>query len=249
MGRRPRIHYSGAIYHVMSRGVDRRDIYVDEADRLKFLAELDRYFGESCVRVHAHCLMGNHFHLAVQVADVCLSTPMQRLLTGYAKYFNERHGRSGHLFEARHLAKLCLDDHYLQRVIRYIHQNPVRAGFVARARDWPWSSVHRFADDGSGDDFTAFDPWEDADSIQMTRAAPTPHLDLPALADSVSERTGVSVAVLRSNIRLRWAISARRVFVHDAVRNGHSLAGIADWLHTTRSSIHRYLANIGHAQR
>ena len=242
MGRRPRIHYNGAIYHVMSRGVDRRAVFVDDADRLKFLSELDRLCGETSVRVLAYCLMGNHFHLALQVADIPLSAFMQRLLTSYATYFNQRHARTGHLFEGRHLAKLCLDDAYLQRVIRYIHQNPVRAGFVSKARDWPWSSVHRFADDGSGDDFTGFDPWEGAESIAMSRGIPIPRTGMESLAKAVDDRTGVPIAAIRSGCRTRWAVAARRMFVQEAVRNGHTLTSVADWLRTTRSSIHRYLA-------
>lgn len=249
MGRKPRIHFPGAIYHVMARGVDRRDIFLDDIDRLKFLRELERYFSESNATVHAYCLMGNHFHLAVQVADIPLSVPMQRVMAGHARGFNERHERTGHLFEGRHLAKLCLDDAYLQRVIRYIHQNPVRAGLTKKARDWPWSSVHRFADDGSEEDFTAFDPWDGAASIEILRSVPQPRLELAALADAVSGDSGVPVPVIRSGIRLRWVAAARRKFVHEAVKNGHTLVSIANWLQLSRSSIHRYLANIPHAQR
>lgn len=88
----------------------------------------------------AYCLMPNHFHLAVKVSTVPLGRVMLRILTSYVNTFNNRHERTGHLFEARHKAKICLTDRYLLGLIRYIQMNPVRAKLVKNAEDWPWSS-------------------------------------------------------------------------------------------------------------
>ena len=234
----------------MSLGVEGRDIFIDDADREKFMAALERVCAEMNVRIIAHCLMGNHYHLALQVADIPLSAVMHRLLTMYATAFNRRHDRKGHLFHARYHAKLCLTESYLLTVIRYIHQNPVRAGFVKNARDWPWSSVHRFEDDGSGEDFSGFDPWEDGEveTVSLLRTLPHNRRDLDQLGATVSERTGVHVATIRSELRLRRVLDARRMLVEEAVHEGHPLKIIAEWLRTTPSSISRYLAKIRHAQ-
>ena len=243
MGRRQRIHFPGAVYHAMSRGVDGMNIFTDDSERTGFLATLERIRRDASARVIAYCLMGNHFHLAVQVAAVPLSTIMQRLETSHATLFNRRHDRIGHLFQARYEAIVCLNDAYLQRLIRYIHQNPVRAGFVKKARDWRWSSVGDFQEDGSDEDFTQFDPWhkETAESLTLLRASVLPQSGIEQLAESVSLRTGVPIALLRSSSRLHWVVSAKKTLAVEAIRNGHRVRAIADWMQTGRSTVSNYL--------
>src|SRR6185503_15252840 len=104
----------------------------------------------SCT-ILAYCLMGNHFHLAMRVGNIPLSRIMHRMLTTYAMAFNFRHDRTGHLFQARYKAILCLDDAYLLGLVRYIHLNPVRAGLVPKPENWPWSSHHLYAAGNSED--------------------------------------------------------------------------------------------------
>ncbi|MCR4295507.1 MAG: transposase, partial [Elusimicrobia bacterium] len=120
----------------MAKGVDGRAIYTDDADRIGFLKSLNRIVNESGASVLAYCLMGNHFHLAIKVGAVPLSSVLQRILTSHALTFNIRHDRTGHLFQARYRSNLCLTDAYLTALIRYIHMNPVRAGLVSRPEDW-----------------------------------------------------------------------------------------------------------------
>jgi putative transposase len=112
---------------------------------------------EFSVRVIAYCLMGNHFHLAIQVGPVPLGSAMQHLLSSYCRYFNSRHERTGHLFGGRHKASICTHDRYLAALIRYIHMNPVRAGLVALPGDWPWSSY--MPGETVGSEVLDFDPW------------------------------------------------------------------------------------------
>lgn len=243
MGRLPRIHYPGAVYHVVSRGVDGMDVFVDDLDRELFLATLERVRLDAGARIIAFCLMGNHFHLVIQVADIPLSEIMQRLLTSYVTGFNRRHKRTGHLFQSRYTPKICADEAYLLTVINYVHQNPVRAGFVKNARDWRWSSVHQFADDGSGEDFTGFDPWEGSTSekISLQRAEHKPLRSLDEFAERVMGRTSVSLEVFRSPCRLHWVVAARREFAIDAFRGGHTLQAIADWLGMSRTAVSKYV--------
>ncbi len=238
MARRPRIHYPGAIYHAMSRGVDGRAIFMDDQDRLRFLDEMRRITAQTGSEVIAYCLMGNHFHLAIKVLSAPLSFVMQRLESGYCSMFNRRHDRTGHLFQARYTAKICLDDRYLARLIHYIHQNPVRAGLVAAAGDWPWSS---YKPGEPGYDLTDFKPWDNAvpeGGLLRDPAAGT--LDLDVIGTSTAERTGIAVAALRSDSRRRPVVAARRQFVQAAVKMGSTLIAAANWLNTTRSSVSRY---------
>lgn len=126
----------------MSRGVEGREIFHDDADRTTFLKMLVETKRAHALRLLAYCLMGNHFHLLLKVGDFPLYSSMHRFLTCYSHYFNQRHARQGHLFQSRYTAPVCRQDSYLENLLRYIHLNPVRAGLVHEANDWPWSG-HR----------------------------------------------------------------------------------------------------------
>jgi len=147
MPRKPRIHYPGAVYHVMLRGNGGQDIFFDTADRSKFLLILQQGMQRYHHRVHSYCLMTNHVHLALQVMDIPLSKIMQNLSFRYTQYINRKKKQTGHLFQGRFKALLIDKDNYLLELIRYIHLNPIRAGMVIDLNDYLWSSHHCFADD------------------------------------------------------------------------------------------------------
>ncbi|MCM2303120.1 MAG: transposase [Elusimicrobia bacterium] len=247
MGRRTRIHFNGAVYHVMAKGVDGRTIFVDDHDRRFFLETLERICADSGAEIFAYCLMGNHFHLAIQVSRIPLSAIMQRLLTGYVTAFNFRHNRTGHLFQARYRSKHCLDDAHLAVVIRYIHENPVQAGLVTRACDWPWSSAGDYeADDTTEVSIPAdFDPWKaDDEPKHARRFIEDPQAPLDDIAIRVQKRTGVTIREMQSADRRRSVVAARRALTHEAACQGHPLHAIAAWLHTTPTSVTRYSKGI-----
>ena len=133
----------------MARGVDGREVFVDDLDRRDFLGTILGLKSQTNCSIIAYCLMGNHFHLAIKVGTTPLSHIMHRLLTAYVIGFNARHAREGHLFQARYKSVLCLDDSYLIALVRYIHMNPVRAGLTVGPEDWPWSS-HRYYAERTG---------------------------------------------------------------------------------------------------
>jgi REP element-mobilizing transposase RayT len=142
MARKPRIHYPGALYHVMLWGNAGEKIFFEDGDRrqlLKLVEQGVRRFGH---RIHAFCLMPNHVHFAIQVGEVPLSKIMQNLSFRYTAWFNNRRGRRGHLFHGRYKAILVDRDAYLLELTRYIHLNPVRAGMVQDPMAYPWSG-HR----------------------------------------------------------------------------------------------------------
>ena len=131
------------VYHVVARGAGRQIIFEDDADRGRFLAALDRLLGDFPVELYAWCLMPNHVHLLLHAPLEVLSALMRRLLGSYALYFNAKSGRVGHLFQERFSSEPVDDDAYLLTVIRYIHQNPARAG-ISSVSSWPWSSYREY---------------------------------------------------------------------------------------------------------
>ena len=142
MSRKPRIHYPGAFYHALNRGNQRSLICWDETDYQQMLESLALASQRYQLRIHAYCLMPNHFHLLVQVDQPPLGLAMRSIETRYARHHNRRHRQVGHVFQARYRAILCDKDRYLLELVRYLHLNPVRAGLVCRPEEWLWSS-HR----------------------------------------------------------------------------------------------------------
>ncbi|MDA3877116.1 MAG: transposase [Halothiobacillus sp.] len=145
MSRPLRIEFSGALYHITSRGDRREDIFVDDTDREDFL----EVFAEVCDRhawaCHAYCLMSNHYHLLVETREATLGKGMRQLNGVYTQRFNRRHRRVGHVFQGRYKAILVDKDSYLLELARYIVLNPVRAVMVRSAREWSWSSYRATA--------------------------------------------------------------------------------------------------------
>lgn len=145
MTRKRRVWYPGAIYHVMSRGNRKKNIFEDVEDYVRFLDMVQDAQEMYGFTVHAICLMTNHFHIEIETADVALSRIMQRIKSLYAEDFNYRHHYSGHLFEGRYNACLILNDRYFLEVSRYIHLNPVKAGMVREPAAYEYSSYGAYA--------------------------------------------------------------------------------------------------------
>lgn len=131
MPRKPRIDAKGLLYHVIARGIERREVFRDRKDRDFFLSRLGQLLIESNTPIYAFALIPNHFHILLRREATPIPTVMRRLLTGYAVYFNKKYSRSGHLFQNRYKATICQDDPYFLELIRYIHLNPIRANLVA----------------------------------------------------------------------------------------------------------------------
>jgi putative transposase len=142
MSRKPRIHYPGAVYHVILRGNARQDIFFDDQDRCRFFLLLQEGIERYGHRILAFSLLTNHVHLAIQVGTIPLSRIIQNLSFRYTRWVNRRQERSGHLFQGRYQAVLVDADTYLLELAAYIHLNPFRAGMVGRPGLYPWSS-HR----------------------------------------------------------------------------------------------------------
>ena len=140
MAREQRSFDPDAVYHLTSRGNDRRTIYRDDLDRGAFLARLSAVALKHRWIALAYCLMTNHYHLVISAPHGGVSRGMQPLNGGYSRRTNGRYGRTGHLFQNRFLATPISRDAHLLEAVRYVVLNPVRAKICARPRDWPWSS-------------------------------------------------------------------------------------------------------------
>ncbi len=141
MPRIARIVAPGLPHHLTARGNRRSNIFEDDTDRRVYLQQLQKYCVKARVRVFAYCLMTNHVHLvAVPTTADSLERVMRPLQTSYSLYFNRRQGYSGRLWEGRFFS-CVLDDDHLWTAVRYVETNPVRAGLVEQAQDYPWSSA------------------------------------------------------------------------------------------------------------
>ena len=149
MARKLRLQYPGAVYHVLNRGDRREAIVRDDQDRQRFLETLAEACGKTGWRVHAYCLMPNHFHLVLETPQANLVAGMKWFLGTYTRRFNQRHQLSGHLFSGRYKA-LVVDDTtpgYLKTACDYVHLNPARAMLLsaeAPLKAYPWSSFSEY---------------------------------------------------------------------------------------------------------
>ena len=141
MARLPRLTLPGYPHHIIQRGNNRQVIFADTQDFETMLALLTENAQKFAVAVHAYVLMDNHFHLLATPATAeALPLMMQAVGRSYVRYFNNRHGRSGTLWEGRYRSTLIETERYLLACMVYIDLNPVRAGMVAQPADWRWSS-------------------------------------------------------------------------------------------------------------
>jgi len=139
MARKPRIEFPGALHHVIARGNQRRDIFCDDADRVRYLTRLKEYKTRHKFMLYAYVLMSNHVHLLIETRQTGLAKIMQGLHQTYTQGYNRRHGTVGHVLQGRYHAILCDRETYLLQLTRYIHLNPVRARLVRDPADYPWS--------------------------------------------------------------------------------------------------------------
>ena len=138
MARNSRQYCENGCYHIILRGVNRREIFHDDQDRQKYLDTLQRFSTEQQIDILAYCLMDNHVHLLVRAGE-SLSLFVKKIASSYVYYFNHKYDRVGHLFQERFHSVAILNDEQLLATARYILQNPRKAG-ICQADEYPWSS-------------------------------------------------------------------------------------------------------------
>ena len=144
MTRPLRLEYENAIYHVMNRGINRREIYSGDEHRNAFLGIISQASCIFGIEILAWCLMKNHYHLLIKTPRGNLSRAMRHINGVYTQYYNRKEMRDGPLFRGRYKAILVEGDDYLLQVSRYIHLNPVSAHIVERPENYYWSSYRLY---------------------------------------------------------------------------------------------------------
>lgn len=144
MPRKPRIEFEGAFYHVITRGNQRQKIFKEPADYDKFLQFLLIYRNRYHYHLNAYVLMSNHVHLLIETGDTPLSKVLQGVNQSYTLYFNHKYKTVGHLFQGRYKAIVCDREAYMLGLLKYIHENPLRARIAETLDAYPWSSHHAY---------------------------------------------------------------------------------------------------------
>jgi len=272
MPRCPRDDAPGAAHHVMVRGIERRAIFLDDHDRLDFLNRLSQLVPELGFRCFGWALMPNHVHLVIRSGRARISQLMARLGTGYARRFNERYGRAGHLFQNRFRSRLVTDDADLHGLVLYVLRNPLEGGVVSDAaalerfpwcglgallgdrRPWPFEAAHEalalFGDDPTHaremlrNQLGSFRGLDEAPAPPApTRVARAPSTGFDALCDEVSARRALALGELRSRQRTRRIAAARREIAARAVSElGMSASEVARRMGLTSAAVSLMLA-------
>lgn len=237
MARMPRVHQPNGFYHAILRGNNKQDIFFANEDRKRWEELLVKAVDHYKAKIHAYCWMTNHIHVLIQVSEPPLANIMRYAASQYSRQTNELLGTTGHLFERRHRAFLVGDDSYLMRLVRYIHNNPVRANLYLTAKDYPWSShciylghratswlttdfvLRMFADDRRrarlqyrrfmGEADADFDPCEQSEEIAADR--------LDSASDLMLTRTQST----------NESITLEQIIAQQSERNGIAIAQLA----------------------
>lgn len=140
MPRKAREKSESGIYHIIMRGINRQSIFEDQEDYVKFIQTIQQYKEKSSYAIYAYCLMGNHVHLLLKTGQEPLEQIMRRICGRYVYWYNSKYQRIGNLFQDRFKSEPVEDDAYFLAVLRYIHQNPIKAGMVRNIEQYKWSS-------------------------------------------------------------------------------------------------------------
>lgn len=149
MPRKPRQKSESGIYHIMLRGTNQQVIFEEEEDYLKFIETLQKYKAISGYKVFAYCLMSTHIHILLKVGKEDLDLIMKRIAGSYVYWYNWKYYRKGHLFQDRFKSEPVEDDSYFLTVLRYIHQNPIKAGIVKNIDQYKYSSYNDYIDNSN----------------------------------------------------------------------------------------------------
>ncbi len=144
MPREARAKSNTGIYHIILRSINKQNIFEDDEDYQKLLETLKKYQEKSGYEIYAYCLMSNHIHLLMKEIKEELGIAFRRIGASFVYWYNWKYARSGHLFQDRYKSEAVESDRYFLTVLRYIHQNPLKAGIVKNISDYPWSSYSEY---------------------------------------------------------------------------------------------------------
>lgn len=146
MPRLPRCKSKSGIYHIMLRGINQQVIFEEKEDYERFIQTIKKYKLVSGYRIYGYCLMSNHIHLLLKVEKEQLDVMLKRIAGSYVYWYNLKYYRKGHLFQDRFRSEAVDDERYFLTVLRYIHQNPIKAGVVKDLQEYQYSSYVAYID-------------------------------------------------------------------------------------------------------
>lgn len=261
MTRMPRLEISKTIYHVINRGNNKKDIFLDDKDYNIFLKQLLDVKIEKDFLLYAYCLMPNHFHLLIETIDTPLSKIMHKLLTCYAIYFNSRYEQTGHVFQNRYKAKICDKEEYLFKLMQYIHVNPLRAGATKDLNNYRWSSHLVYAGKANNKNLSTEKLFRrmDCGSVAQGHRAynnlmsefinkntwQCKKLTLSEILQKISMENRVSRDNILSKSQNREVNQARKKISYEAAKNyGYTLKEIAKFINRDKSVISKYISEL-----
>jgi len=179
MPRQARVKSDFGIYHIMFRGNNKQNIFLDDEDRLQMISLLEnlprqydyvtgKLLESKNCDFFAYCLMSNHVHILMRELDEDVDHAMKRLLTRYAHYFNGKYSRVGHVFQDRYRSEPCNDIGYFMVLFRYIHQNPVKAHISQSVAEYPWSSWNEFVNCGKDIEYAEGEVFTNVCNVRAT---------------------------------------------------------------------------------
>ncbi|MGK4042481.1 transposase [Heyndrickxia oleronia] len=142
--RKPRQKSRNGFYHIMMRGINKQIIFEDDMDRLMLLSLIKKYRRICGFNLYGYCFMNNHIHLLLQEKEETVSKVIQRISVSYVQWYNKKYDRCGHLFQDRFRSEVVETSSSFLKVLRYIHQNPLKAGLTKTIFEWEWSSIHDY---------------------------------------------------------------------------------------------------------
>ncbi|SHJ86231.1 REP element-mobilizing transposase RayT [Dethiosulfatibacter aminovorans DSM 17477] len=140
MGRKPAVEFRGGVYHIVQRGNNREYIFRKKEDKVMLLEVFLKYRDVYGYKILGYAIMDNHYHVIMKTDQVYISSVMHRINTEFAKTYNRIKKRTGHVYEKRYKGILVKDDSYLLSLLRYVHQNPVKARMCRTVSDYRWTS-------------------------------------------------------------------------------------------------------------
>ena len=147
MPRVARIESKTKIYHIMSRTLNKQTLFDEEKDYLRFLHIVESVKNEIDFSLYGYCIMNNHYHMLIKDKNNKISVIMNKINSKYANYYNLKNARTGYVFNGRYHSENVENVKYFLTCIRYIHQNPVKAGICNKTYDYKFSSIHSYRRD------------------------------------------------------------------------------------------------------
>lgn len=267
MGRKPRVLYSGGIYHVIQRGNNRKYIFDNEEDKAMFLELLDKTMSKYPFQLLYYVIMDNHFHLLIETTDASLDLIVKYVTMMYSKYYNRKYNRTGTLYEGRYSLTLVKDTRYFLQLVKYIAYNPIRANLVKLPAAYRWSAhsvikerrksklaeerMLSFFDLNTEKAFVVYMKFVDENKVFEKK-------DLFCISEKNREQTATALALLFKDCvpeellqvrimkrdRSREVSACRREFAAKAFYGGFLIVDIANFLGITPHAVRSFVKEI-----